>query len=136
VRTGPTGCGRAHSTSGEARRRPEPGGRAGRQAARKLRLLYVACGDKDPLFRISQTVHAALDEGKVPHVYRVIPGGGHDMKVWRSDLYTFAQLIFREPGREKSPPAKRNDPPPARVAPGPAKSGEGKPASACGGEGG
>jgi enterochelin esterase-like enzyme len=72
------------------------------EAAKKLRLLYVACGDKDGLFRISQGVHTMLDEKKVPHVYRVIPGGGHDFRVWKSDLYTFAQLIFREPGQEKT----------------------------------
>ena len=76
------------------------------EAAKKLRLLYVACGDKDGLFRISQGVHAMLDEKKVPHVYRVIPGGGHDFKVWRSDLYHFAQLIFRETGQEKKAPGK------------------------------
>jgi enterochelin esterase-like enzyme len=63
------------------------------------RLLYVACGDKDGLFRISQGVHKSLDEQKVPHVYRVIPGGGHDFRVWKSDLYHFAQLVFREPGQ-------------------------------------
>lgn len=68
------------------------------EAAKKLRLLYVACGDKDGLFRISQGVHKMLEEKKVPHVYRVIPGGGHDFRVWRSDLYHFAQLLFREPG--------------------------------------
>ena len=67
-------------------------------AAKKLRLLYVACGDKDGLFRISQGVHAMLDENKVPHVYRVIPGGGHDFKVWKSDLYHFARLIFQRAG--------------------------------------
>ncbi len=71
------------------------------EAAKKLRLLYVACGDKDGLFRISVGVHKMLDEKKVPHVYRVIPGGGHDFKVWRSDLYHFAQLVFREPALEK-----------------------------------
>ena len=64
-------------------------------AAKKLRLLYVACGDKDGLFRISQGVHTMLDEKKVPHVYHVIPGGGHDFTVWKSDLYHFAQLLFR-----------------------------------------
>jgi enterochelin esterase-like enzyme len=73
------------------------------QAAKKLRLLYVACGDKDGLFRISQGVHKMLDEKKVPHVYRVIPGGRHDFKVWKSDLYTFAQLLFRAPAKEKNP---------------------------------
>lgn len=71
------------------------------EAAKKLRLLYVACGDKDGLLRISQGVHTLLDEKKVPHVWRVIPGGGHDFRVWKSDLYYFAQLLFREPGQEK-----------------------------------
>jgi enterochelin esterase-like enzyme len=65
-------------------------------AAKKLRLLYVACGDKDGLLRISKGVHTYLDEKKVPHVYRVIPAGGHDFKVWKSDLYHFAQLLFRD----------------------------------------
>lgn len=65
-------------------------------AAKKLRLLYVACGDKDGLFRTSEGVHKMLDENKVPHVYRVIPGGGHDFKVWKSDLYHFARLAFRD----------------------------------------
>src|SRR6476660_4987915 len=45
------------------------------EAAKKLRLLYVACGDKDGLFRISEGVHKMLDEKKVPHVYQVYPGG-------------------------------------------------------------
>ena len=79
------------------------------EAAKKLRLLYVACGDKDGLFRISEGVHKMLDEKKVPHVYHVIPGGGHDFKVWKSDLYHFAQLIFREPGQENKAPAKKAD---------------------------
>ncbi len=66
-------------------------------ATKKLRLLYVACGDKDNLFKISAGVHQTLDENKVPHIYNVIPGGGHDFKVWRNDLYHFAQLLFHEP---------------------------------------
>ncbi|MFN0018787.1 MAG: alpha/beta hydrolase [Pirellulaceae bacterium] len=65
------------------------------EAAKKLRLLYVACGDKDGLFRISEGVHKMLDEKKVPHLYNVIPGGRHDFKVWKSDLYHFSQLLFR-----------------------------------------
>jgi enterochelin esterase-like enzyme len=69
-------------------------------AAKKLKLLYVACGDKDGLMRISEGVHKMLDENKVPHVYRVIPGGQHDFKVWKSDLYHIAQLLFREPEKE------------------------------------
>lgn len=67
-------------------------------AAKKLRLLYVACGDKDRLFRISAGVHKMLEDNDVPHIYNVIPGGGHDFRVWKNDLYHFAQLLFREPG--------------------------------------
>jgi enterochelin esterase-like enzyme len=70
-------------------------------AAKKLRLAYVACGDKDQLFRISEGVHKMLDEKKVAHIYNVIPEGKHDFKVWKNDLYQFAQLLFREPGQEK-----------------------------------
>ena len=73
-------------------------------AAKKLRLLYVACGDKDGLFRISEGVHKMLDEKKVPHIYNVVPGGVHDFKEWKNDLYHFTQLMFREPGSEKKTP--------------------------------
>lgn len=73
-------------------------------ATKKLRLLYVACGDKDGLFRISQGVHTMLDEKKVPHLYNVIAGGQHDFKVWKSALYHFAQLLFREQSRENNAP--------------------------------
>ena len=83
------------------------------EAAKKLRLLYVACGDKDGLFRISEGVHKMLDEKKVPHLYNVIPGGQHDFKVWKSDLCRFAQLVFREAGPEKKgiePQAEKKSP--------------------------
>jgi enterochelin esterase-like enzyme len=73
------------------------------EATRKLRLLYIACGDRDGLFRVSQGVHAMLEEKMVPHVYNVTPGGGHDFKVWKSDLYNFTQLLFRNPSPEKAP---------------------------------
>jgi enterochelin esterase-like enzyme len=66
------------------------------EAAKKLRLLYVACGDQDRLMRISQGVHDMLSEKQVPHIYHVIPGGRHDFRVWKSELYHFAQLLFRE----------------------------------------
>src|SRR5688572_14618591 len=77
------------------------------EAAKKLRLLYVACGDKDNLFGISEGVRKMLDDKKVPHVYNVIPGGGHDFKVWKSDLYHFARLVFREPEQEKKAPQRK-----------------------------
>ena len=70
-----------------------------------------------------------LDEKKVPHVYRVIPEGRHDFKVWKSDLYHFAQLIFHETGQENNAPSKKVDAPqPDRKELEPAAD-EGKPAS-------
>ncbi len=79
------------------------------EATNKLRLLYVACGDQDGLLRISQRVHDMLDEKQVPHIYRVIPGGRHDFKVWKSDLYHFAQLIFRDADQVKPTAEKKAD---------------------------
>jgi enterochelin esterase-like enzyme len=73
------------------------------EAAAKLRLLYVSCGDRDGLFRISQGVHDMLEEKKVSHVYRVIVGGGHDFRVWKSDLYHFSQQLFREQQEHEAP---------------------------------
>lgn len=66
------------------------------RATKQLKLLYVACGDKDGLFRVSQGVHELLEQKQVPHEYRVIADGKHDFQVWKSDLYHFAQLVFRE----------------------------------------
>lgn len=62
---------------------------------KKLKLLYVSCGDRDYLFSISRSIHNMLDEKHIRHFYRVIPDGHHDFKVWKSDLYHFSQLLFR-----------------------------------------
>src|SRR4051812_6365619 len=64
-------------------------------AAKRLKLLWLSCGDKDRLLSISQRFHETLTEKKLPHVWHVHPGGGHDFAVWNADLYDFAQLLFR-----------------------------------------
>lgn len=61
----------------------------------KLKLLWVSCGDKDGLFRISRGLHDALEAAKVPHRWHVHAGGGHDFKVWKADLHQFAPQLFR-----------------------------------------
>jgi enterochelin esterase-like enzyme len=63
-------------------------------AKRQLKLLYLSCGNKDGLIRISQGVHAYLKEKGVPHVWHV-DGNGHDATHWRNNLYYFAQKLFR-----------------------------------------
>jgi enterochelin esterase-like enzyme len=75
-------------------------------AAEKPQLLYIACGDRDGLFRITEGLHNQLVEQQVPHTYLVIPGGGHDFQVWKSDLYRFSQLLFRDtPAADAAPSA-------------------------------
>jgi enterochelin esterase-like enzyme len=63
-------------------------------AARRLKLLWISCGDEDGLIWVSQQTHRYLKEKNVPHVWHVEPGG-HDFAVWKNDLYLFAQRIFR-----------------------------------------
>jgi enterochelin esterase-like enzyme len=63
-------------------------------AAKKLRLLWISCGDRDNLMRISQRFHEALEQMNVPHVWHV-DSGGHDFHVWKTDLYHFVPLLFR-----------------------------------------
>lgn len=64
-------------------------------AARKqLKLLYVSCGNKDGLINISQRVHVYLKEQNVPHIWNV-DDHTHDRETWASNLYYFAQRIFR-----------------------------------------
>jgi enterochelin esterase-like enzyme len=64
-------------------------------AARKqLKLLWLGCGNKDGLIRISQNVHAYFKEHDVPHVWHV-DAHGHDGMEWSKNLYLFAQRIFR-----------------------------------------
>ena len=65
------------------------------QAARaRIKLLFLSCGKKDGLIRISQGVHAYLRDNKVPHVWHV-DGNAHDPAHWKNSLYQFAQGIFR-----------------------------------------
>ncbi|MCC7375461.1 MAG: esterase family protein [Verrucomicrobiales bacterium] len=69
-----------------------------KEASSQLRLLYVSCGNKDGLIRISQGVHAYLKEHQVPHVWHV-DEHAHDFNHWKKALYQFAQLIFRPASR-------------------------------------
>lgn len=79
----------APNTKPPAQLLPEP-----KAAREKLRLLYLSCGNKDGLIRISQGVHAYLKEKDVPHVWNV-DAHGHDATHWRNNLYNLVQRLFR-----------------------------------------
>ncbi|AOS44226.1 Endo-1,4-beta-xylanase Z precursor [Lacunisphaera limnophila] len=63
-------------------------------ARAQLKLLYISCGNKDSLISISQGVHTYLKEHNVPHIWNV-DDFGHDPAHWGSNLYHFAQRLFR-----------------------------------------
>ena len=67
-------------------------------AKEKLKLLWLACGNRDGLIRISQGVHNYLKEKGVPHVWHV-DGNAHDTTEWNNNLYLFSQRIFKKLGR-------------------------------------
>lgn len=64
------------------------------KATQQLKLLYVSCGNKDGLIRISQGVHAYFKEKNVPHIWHV-DEHAHDFEHWKKGLYNFSQLIFK-----------------------------------------
>lgn len=64
------------------------------KATKQLKLLYVSCGNKDGLIRISQGVHGYLKEKNVPHIWHV-DDHAHDFQHWKKGLYNFAQLLFK-----------------------------------------
>jgi enterochelin esterase-like enzyme len=63
-------------------------------AKEKLKLLWLACGNRDGLIRISQGVHRYLKEKDVPHIWHV-DSNAHDGTEWANNLYLFAQHIFK-----------------------------------------
>ncbi|MEO8253626.1 MAG: alpha/beta hydrolase-fold protein [Flavobacterium sp.] len=64
------------------------------ETKKKLKLLWISCGDADGLLSFSKRTHEYLVQNKVPHVYYLEPGG-HDFKVWKNGLYMFSQFLFK-----------------------------------------
>jgi enterochelin esterase-like enzyme len=64
------------------------------ESARQLKLLWLSCGNRDGLIRISQGVHAYLKENDVPHVWHV-SSHAHDAVEWKQALYHFVQKLFK-----------------------------------------
>lgn len=63
-------------------------------AKKKLKLLWISCGDADGLITFSKRTHDYLYKNDVPHIYYLEPGG-HDFKVWKNGLYMFSQFLFK-----------------------------------------
>ncbi|WP_338357412.1 alpha/beta hydrolase-fold protein [Yeosuana marina] len=64
------------------------------EAKKKLKLLWISCGDKDGLLSFSKRTHDYLFENNVPHIY-YLESGEHNFKVWKNGLYMFSQFLFK-----------------------------------------
>ena len=64
------------------------------QFRERLKLLYVSCGNQDGLMSVAQGVHVYLKQQNIPHVWNV-DDHGHDGGTWGSNLFHFAQRLFR-----------------------------------------
>lgn len=79
----------APNTKMPAELMPDP-----QEAKKKLKLLFISCGDNDRLITFSKRTHDYMFENQVPHVYYIEPGI-HDFKVWKNGLYMFSQFLFK-----------------------------------------
>jgi enterochelin esterase-like enzyme len=75
-------------------KKPEELVPAPEEAKKRLKLLWISCGDSDRLISFSQRTHDYLKQNNVPHIYYIEPGV-HDFKVWKNDLHLFSQLLFK-----------------------------------------
>ena len=64
------------------------------ETRKKLKILWISCGDADGLITNSRRTHDYLNRNDVPHIYYIMPGV-HDFKVWKNSLYMFSQLLFK-----------------------------------------
>ena len=64
------------------------------KTTKALKLLWISCGNKDGLIRISQGMHGFLKEKKVPHTWHV-DEHSHDFQHWKKALCQFSQMVFK-----------------------------------------
>ncbi|HEY3390677.1 MAG TPA: alpha/beta hydrolase-fold protein, partial [Prolixibacteraceae bacterium] len=62
---------------------------------RNLKLFWISQGGKEDIaWKNCQTMTAKFDMMKIKYVYSEYPGG-HTWRVWRNNLFNFAQLLFK-----------------------------------------
>jgi enterochelin esterase-like enzyme len=63
-------------------------------AKKKLKLLWLGCGNRDGLLELSQELDSYFKAKGIPHVFR-IDGYAHNRIEWGSQLYFLAQQLFK-----------------------------------------
>jgi len=67
----------------------------------RVHLLWIGVGTNEPERMKSglESLHAALDEGKIQHVFYESSGTDHEWQRWRRDLKDFAPRLFQAPSQ-------------------------------------
>ncbi|HEY0713608.1 MAG TPA: alpha/beta hydrolase-fold protein, partial [Polyangia bacterium] len=60
---------------------------------RRLKWLWVGCGEEDGAFKRNQEFVAKLNERGITHVFRATPGG-HNWPLWRTYLEEILPQLF------------------------------------------
>ena len=76
-------------------KRPEELVRNPNEPRKMLKLLWISGGNQDNFLLFSTRTHDYLIANHIPHIYYIIPGGHHDFKVWKDNLYMFSQLLLK-----------------------------------------
>ena len=66
------------------------------ELAERLKVFWIACGDKDFLFEKNQKLHAKFKELNIQHDYVIKPGDDHSWPVWRRYLAEFLPKLFQQ----------------------------------------
>lgn len=64
---------------------------------KKVKLVWLGIGTTEPerMYKSIDSLHAALQEAGVKHVYYQSPGTAHEWQTWRRDLNDFAPRLFQ-----------------------------------------
>jgi enterochelin esterase-like enzyme len=65
--------------------------------AKRVHLLWIGVGTNEPERMKSglESLHTALEEGRVQHIFYESPGTDHEWQTWRRDLRDFAPRLFQ-----------------------------------------
>lgn len=69
--------------------------------AKRVHLLWIGVGTDEParMKEGLENLHAALNDGKIQHVFYESPGTSHEWQTWRRDLRDFAPRLFQPAGK-------------------------------------
>jgi enterochelin esterase-like enzyme len=66
------------------------------KANQNYKIIFIGSGTEDNAVNGGRTLHQALTEKGVKHIWSEDPGYGHDYQIWRIYLHTLLQKTFRD----------------------------------------